>query len=255
MIKIIKIIFSDIFKNKTTVFFILTLAAMSWASFILEDNVYKGLLTVMNVVLFVVPLMSLLFSTVYVHNCREFIILLLSQPIARSTIWQGIYAGVVLSICAAFLLGAGIPILVYSFDALGFLMIIMGLALTLIFVSLAFLICAYVADKSKGVGIALVLWLLFAIIYDGLMLFIMFQFSDYPIDSLMIALLMLNPIDLARLQIVMQLDVSAIMGYAGAVFKNFLGITAGTIVTSVVMVFWIIVPYWLSIRRFKKKDM
>jgi Cu-processing system permease protein len=255
MLKIIRIVFSDIFKNKTTLFFIFTLAAMSWASFLIENNVHKGLLTIMNVVLFVVPLMSLLFSTVYMHNCKEFIILLLSQPIARSTIWQGIYTGVSSSLCAAFLFGAGIPILIYSFNSLGILMIFMGLALTLVFVSLAFLICSYIADKSKGVGIALVLWLLFAIIYDGFMLFFLFQFSDYPIDNLMIALLMVNPIDLARLQILIQLDVSAIMGYAGAVFKNFLSVTAGMAVTIIIMVFWILLPYFLSIKRFNRKDM
>jgi Cu-processing system permease protein len=255
MLKIIKIVFSDISKNRTTLFFIFTLAAMSWTSFIIEDNVHKGLLIIMNVILFIVPLMSLLFSTVYVHNCKEFIILLLSQPVARSTIWRGIYTGVSLSLCAAFLLGAGIPILVYSFNWLGLLMIFTGLALTLIFVSLAFLIGSYIADKSKGVGIALVLWLFFAIIYDGIMLFVMFQFSDYPIDKLMIALLMLNPIDLARLQILIQLDSSAIMGYAGAAFKYFLGVTAGTIVTFVIMILWILLPYSLSIKRFNRKDM
>ena len=255
MLKIIRIVFSDIFKNKTTLFFIFTLAAMSWASFIIENNVHKGLLTIMNVVLFVVPLMSLLFSTVYMHNCKEFIILLLSQPIARSTIWQGIYTGVASSLCTAYLFGAGIPILIYSFNSLGLLMIFMGLALTLIFVSLAFLICSYVTDKSKGVGIALVLWLLFAILYDGIMIFVLFQFNDYPIDNFMIAMLMLNPVDMARLQILIQLDVSAIMGYAGAVFKNFLGVTAGMIVTLIIMVFWILLPYYLSIKRFNRKDM
>jgi len=255
MLKIIQIVFSDITRNKTTLFFIFTLAAMSWTSFIIEDNVHKGLLIIMNVILFIVPLMSLLFSTVYMHNCKEFIILLLSQPIARSTIWRGIYTGVSSSLCTAFLFGAGIPILVYSFNLLGLLMLCMGLALTLVFVSLAFLICSYIADKSKGIGIALVLWILFDIIYDGATLFIMFQLSDYPIDNLMIALLMFNPIDLARLQLLIQLDVSAIMGYAGAVFKNFLGITAGMMVTVVVMVFWIVLPYGLSIRRFNRKDM
>jgi len=254
MLKIIRIVFTDISKNKTTLFFLFTLAAMSWTSFIIEDNVHKGLLTIMNVILFVVPLMALLFSTVYMHNCKEFIVLLLSQPIARSTIWREIYIGVSSSLCAAYLFGAGIPILVYSFDPFGFLMIFMGLALTLIFVSFAFLICSYVTDKSKGIGIAIVLWLLFAIIYDGIMLFTLFQFSDYPIDNYMIALLMFNPIDLARLQILIQLDVSAIMGYAGAVFKNFLGITAGMVVTVVIMVFWILTPYYLSIKRFNRKD-
>ncbi len=255
MRKITKIIFNEIFKKKTTLSFIIVLAALSWASFLIEDSVHKGLLTIMNVILFVVPLMSLLFSTVYLHSCREFIGLLLSQPIKRATIWQGIYLGVASSLCAAFAVGAGIPIAIYSFDATGLLMILSGLALTLVFVSLAFLVCAYVSDKSKGVGLALVLWLLFALIYDGVMLFVLFQFSDYPLEGLMIGSLMLDPIDLARLEMLMQLDVSAIMGYAGAVFKQFLGVGLGMAVAAVVMIFWIIVPYLFSIRRFNRKDM
>lgn len=255
MNKITNVIFLDIVKNKVILFFLLILAAMSWASFIIEDNTHKGLLTIMNVVLFIVPLMSLLFSTIYIHNCKEFIILLLSQPISRSVIWNGVYKGVALSLCLAYLIGVGIPILVYSFNSLGLLMILAGLGLTLVFLSLAFLISSYVSDKSKGIGIALVLWLLFAVVYDGLMLFILFQFSDYPIDSFMITMLMLNPIDLVRLQILIKLDVSAIMGYAGATFKKFLGVHAGMLVTSLVMCFWIILPYLLSIRQFKKKDM
>lgn len=255
MYKIIRIIFRDIFKNKIILFFLIALMAMSWASFMIENNVYKGLLTIMNVVLFVVPLMALLFSTVYLHNCKEFITLLLSQPVSRHVIWIGIYIGISLSLCMAYLIGVGIPVLVYSFNSVGLLMILAGLGLTLVFVSLAFLICAYVSDKSRGIGIALVLWLLFAIVYDGIMLFILFQFSDYPIDGFMVVMLMLNPVDLARLQILIKLDVSAIMGYAGAVFRNFLGAQASMIVSFVVMGFWIFLPYLLSVRQFRKKDM
>lgn len=255
MFRIAKIIFCDMSKNKTTLFFFLCLMIMSWASFIIEDNIHKGLLTIMNVVLIIVPLVSLLFTTVYVYNSREFIILLLSQPVPRSMIWNGIYTGIASSLCVAYLLGTGIPILVFASDMVGILMFFSGLGLTLIFVSIAFLICSYVTDKSKGIGISLVLWLLFAVIYDGIMLFILFQFSDYPIDNLMITLLMLNPIDLARLQILIKLDVSAIMGYAGAIFKNLLSVNSGLVITTIVMSFWMIVPYYISLNRFKKKDM
>lgn len=255
MMKIFKLIFKDILKNKTTLFFLIVLSIMSWVSFAMEDDVYKGLITIMNEVLFVVPLMALLFSTIYLHNCRECIVLLLGQPVRRSTIWNGIYAGVATSLCLAYLLGAGIPILIYSCNMAGLLMIFMGLCITLVFVSLAFLICSYVSDKSKGIGLALVLWLFLAIIYDGIILFILFQFSDYPIDNLMIGTLIFNPIDLARLQILIKLDVSAIMGYAGAAFKELLGKETGMLVSFLVLVLWIVLPYLWSVRLFRKKDL
>ncbi|WP_211200534.1 MULTISPECIES: ABC transporter permease subunit [Bacteroides] len=255
MIKIFKLIFKDILKNKTTLVFLVVLAVMSWVSFSMEDDVNKGLITIMNEILFIVPLMSILFSTIYLHNCRECIVLLLGHPIRRATIWNGIYAGVASSLCLAYLLGAGIPILVYSFNMAGLLMIFMGLCITLVFVSLAFLICSFVSDKSKGIGLALILWLFLALIYDGIILFILFQFSDYPIDHFMIGTLMLNPIDLARLQMLIKLDVSAIMGYAGAAFKELVGKKAGIIVSFLVLVLWVVLPYLWSVRLFRKKDL
>ncbi len=39
----------------------------------------------------------------------------------------------------------------------------------------------------------------------------------------MVGLSALNPIDLSRILILLQLDVSAMMGYTGAVFKDFFG--------------------------------
>ena len=86
MNRIIKIVLLDILKNKIVVSYALILALLSWGSFTLEDNTAKGLLTILNVILFTVPLVSILFSTIYIYNSSEFIELLLSQPIKRKKI-------------------------------------------------------------------------------------------------------------------------------------------------------------------------
>jgi Cu-processing system permease protein len=64
-------------------------------------------------------------------------------------------------------------------------------------------------------------WLYFALIFDGLVLFLLFQFQDYPIENAMVGITAFSPIDLARIQILLHLDVSAMMGYTGAIFKDF----------------------------------
>jgi nitrous-oxide metabolic protein nosY len=51
------------------------------------------------------------------------------------------------------------------------------------------------------------------------------------------------------------MDVSAMMGYGGAAFKEFLGATGGILVSSILLLLWIILPYLLSLRIFKKKDL
>ena len=66
---------------------------------------------------------------------------------------------------------------------------------------------------------------------------------------------MLNPLDLTRFQVIQQMDVAAMMGYGGAAFKEFLGATGGIIVSAILLLLWIIVPYSISLRIFKKKDL
>lgn len=180
MNRIIKIILLDILKNKIVLAYTLILAALSWSSFALEDNSAKGLLTILNVILFTVPLVSILFSTIYLYNSAEFIELLLSQPIKRRKIWMSLFLGLSLSMVLAFAIGAGIPLLVNAPDSVGLMMIVIGCLISVIFVALAFLSSIVTRDKAKGIGIAIMTWLFFALLFDGIVLFLLFQLADYP---------------------------------------------------------------------------
>jgi len=237
MNRIIKIILLDILKNKIVLAYTLILAALSWSSFALEDNSAKGLLTILNVILFTVPLVSILFATIYLYNSSEFIELLLSQPIKRRKIWTSLFLGLSLSMVLAFVVGAGIPLLINAPDSVGLMMIILT------------------RDKAKGIGIAIMTWLFFALLFDGIVLFLLFQLADYPIEHAMVAMTALSPIDLARIQILMHLDVSAMMGYTGAIFQDFFGTAVGLIVSFLLLCLWAMVPFFISLKKFNQKDL
>ncbi|HTO36078.1 MAG TPA: ABC transporter permease subunit [Flavobacterium sp.] len=255
MNKIIKIIFLDILKSKIIIAYTLMLAVLSWSSFALEDNESKGLLTILNVILFTVPLVSILFSTIYIYNSSEFVEMLLSQPVKRKKIWIGLFSGLSLSLILAFVIGSGIPLLIYSPDKVGIMMIVMGSIISVVFTSLACLSSILTRDKAKGIGIAIMLWLYFALLFDGIVLFLLFQLSEYPIENAMVAITALNPIDLARIQILLELEVSAMMGYTGAIFKKVLGTSTGLIISFVLLCLWFIVPFWISLKKFVKRDL
>lgn len=255
MTRIIKIILSDILKNKIVLAYTLILAILSWGSFSLEDNSSKGILTILNVILFTVPLVSILFATIYLYNSSEFIELLLSQPIKRGKIWMSLFFGLSLSMVIAFFIGAGVPLLVYASDAVGFMMILVGCIITVVFVALAFLSSILTRDKAKGIGIAIMTWLFFALLFDGIVLFLLFQLSDYPIENAMVAVTAFSPIDLARIQILLHLDVSAMMGYTGAIFKDFFGTTTGLFTSFLLLCLWAIIPFFVSLFKFKNKDL
>ena len=110
-------------------------------------------------------------------------------------------------------------------------------------------------DKARGIGLAILVWLFFAVLFDGLMLLLMFQFSDYPIEKTMIGLTSLSPIDLARIMILLRLDVSALMGFTGALFRDFFGSRSGELITMFLLVLWAAIPLWISGLRFRKKDL
>ena len=255
MNKIARFIFFDILKNKIIIFYTLLLFIISWSVLGLEGNFTKATISLLNVVLLVVPLVSIIFSTIYVYNSGQFIELLLSQPVPRSKIWLNIFLGLSGALILAFLIGCGIPILLYSSIETGFSLMIIGIFLSIIFTSFAMLSAILSRDRAKGIGISIFIWLFFAIIYDGILLVLMFQFADYPIEGIMATLAALNPIGLSRIFVLLQLDIAAMLGYAGAVFKKIFGAGSGMGISLIILVIWAIVPLLWSLIQFNKKDL
>jgi Cu-processing system permease protein len=206
-------------------------------------------------VLLVVPLVCLIFGTIHFYNSYEFIELLASQPLKRGTILLGEYLGVAGALCAALLIGAGLPVLLYAATATGFTLLAVGLILTLIFVAIAFLGAVATRDKARGVGMAMLVWFYFALLHGGLMLLLLFAFEDYPLEKPTMAMIALNPIDLGRVVVLLQMDVSALMGYTGALMKDLLGTTAGIASAAGILALWLAIPLALACWIFRKKDL
>ena len=255
MKKIIKYVIADILRNKIVLAYTVFLLVISLSVFSIEDNAGKGLLSLLNIILIIVPLVCIVFATIYVYNSAEFLELLVSQPLHRKKIWFSLFAGLSASLALAFLAGAGIPVLLFAPLATGLTMAGMGLLLSVIFVAVAMLAAVSTRDKAKGIGVAILLWLYFSLLFDGLVLFILFQFQDYPLEKAMVVISGLNPIDLARIMILLKLDISAMMGYTGAVFKDIFGTGPGFAIAVGILFCWAMVPTWLSLRKFSRKDL
>ena len=255
MKKIVKYVLMDILRNRIVLLYTALLLAVSCAVFCLEDNADKGMLSLLNVVLIIVPMMCAVFSTIYNYNSSEFIELLVSQPLRRRQIWLSLFTGLATALSLALLVGIGLPLLVFRPTAAGAMLLITGVALSVIFVAIALLASVRTRDKAKGIGKAILLWLFWSLLWDALVLFVLFQCADYPLEKPMIAMSFLNPIDLARILILLKMDVSALMGYTGAIFRSFFGTGTGMLMSGGVLLLWIIVPLWLSLRCFLKKDL
>src|SRR5215467_7345493 len=255
MLKLSRYVLYDILRSKVIIGYTLFLFIISISLFRMEENNGKAMLSLLNILIIVVPLISMIFSTIHYYNSYEFIELMLAQPMSRTRILLSEYSGVALSLVSAFFIGVGVPVLIFSMDSTGMALIFTGCALTLVFTSIAFWASVKARDKARGIGFALLLWFYFALIYDGLVLLILFSFNDYPLEKLTLVLSALNPIDLGRIFIMLKMDVSALMGYTGALYQDFFGSFKGMLFTMGIMFVWAVLPLFFAIRNFRKKDM
>ncbi len=254
MIKIAKYVIYDILRNWFVILYTLFLLVVTCSMFSLDSDPGKASLSLLNIILLVVPLVSIIFTTIHFYNSYEFIELLLAQPVSRKTIYFAEYFSLSIALATAYIIGVAIPMLLLNFSESSVYLIIAGLLLTFVFVALAFAASVSTRDKAKAIGIALLFWFYFTLIYDGLILYVIYSFSDYPLDKVTLAMVSFNPIDLARIIILLKLDLSALMGYTGAFYKNFFGSSVGVIYSVLFLLVWALAPLLLAMRRFVRKD-
>ena len=254
MIKIAKYVLYDIVRNRFILLYTLFLLVVTLSMFSLDSDAGKSTLSLLNIILLVVPLVSVIFTTIHFFNSYEFIELLLSQPVNRKTIFFAEFFSVALALSCALLVGVALPVFIFNFNGSTVYLILAGLLLTFVFVALAFGASVSTRDKAKGIGLSLLFWFYFTLIYDGFVLYVIYSFSDYPLEKITLLLVSLNPIDLARIVILLKLDISALMGYTGAFYKNFFGSGLGIAYSFLFLVLWTVVPLLLAMRKFAKKD-
>ncbi|HCX24818.1 MAG: ABC transporter permease [Flammeovirgaceae bacterium] len=259
MIKIFKYSFSDLIRSRWSFIYLAFYLLLGFVLLFLNNDLSKGIITLMNVIVVLTPMIGTIFGVMYYYNSREFTELLLAQPVKRSVILLGQYLGISISLSLSLIIGLGIPFLAYGLFRSGeivnfLLLLISGTFLTFIFVALAICIALFNSNKIKGFGYAILMWLFFAVIYDGLILLSMMILADYPLDNYALIASFLNPIDLSRIMILLKLDISALLGYTGALFQQFFGTPLGLIASWSMLMLWTIFPTVLLIRKAQTKN-
>ena len=259
MLKILKYSFYDLMRSRWSYVYLGFYFLLGMVLLFLNNDLSKAVITLMNVIIVLVPLIGTIFGVMYYYNSKEFTELLLAQPLKRSSIFLGQYFGVALSLAMSLIIGLGIPFAAYGLFQSNViwdfsLLLFTGAVLTFIFTALAFNIALSNENKIKGFGYAILLWLFLAVIYDGLFLMTLVIFEEYPLDKLSLVGSLLNPIDLSRTLILLKLDISALLGYTGAIFKKFFGTNFGFIISTIVLYVWVILPMLRIVRKSKKKD-
>ncbi|NNG16911.1 MAG: ABC transporter permease subunit, partial [Gemmatimonadales bacterium] len=217
--KVLKYELRNVLRGRSLVVYTICLLLLTEGVIRLGGGGTRAVLSLMNVVLILVPLVSLLFGTMYLYAAREFIELLLAQPVDRRSLFVGLFGGLALPLSAAVLIGVGFPFLWHSTPSLAGpvgVLLVTGVLLSIVFTALAFLVALVFADRAKGLGAAIMLWLVVTVLYDGVLLAVVATFRDYPLENPLLVLTLFNPVDLGRVLLLLTVDIAALMGYTGA---------------------------------------
>lgn len=218
-----------------------------------------ALVSLLDVVLIITPLAGLVLGTMQVHHARDLTELLLAQPVARGRLFVRLWAAAALPLVGALVVGLVTPFALHRMlftPGMSLLpgVVLAAVALALVSNALAFVIALRIDDRVRALGVALGAWLVAAVLWDGLVLVVAMLFADRPVETPMLALLALNPLDVARVLLLLGSDAAAMLGYTGAVLGRALGATTGRAVLFVVLTAWLVGPLWLARRSFERKD-
>lgn len=253
--RLFKYEFLNIIRSRWVLVYTILLAALSGLFLHLSGEASKALATVSMVMVILVPLTTILFSSFYWYNSDRFTELLLSQALSRRTVFSARVLALTSTLGLSFVFGSGLPFMVTGeFSLALFSTLLLGMFLSFVFCSLGVLLAIVINDRMRGMGAAFGLWFYFSILHDSLILVILLLMKDSPMDLPASVLGTLNPIGLVRVVLLVQQDASMLLGHTGALVRQTLISYTGALWAFVVGVLWIVIPFLFGLRRFFKKD-
>jgi Cu-processing system permease protein len=217
-------------------------------------------LSLLNLVLFMVPLTGLVLGVGSVSGSAETLPLLLAQPVGRGEVLAGKYFGLMAALGAAQALGFGAGGLIVAMQAgpeqiLGFA-VLTGVSLLLgsLALAAALALASILADRVKALAAAVFLWLLLVVAYDLAVLGATAMLRGVPLQSVLFPALLLNPVDLARVLVTLAVGSGALFGPTSAVLVKLLGGGGGALLGVGVLLVETAVPLVVAARVFGRRD-
>jgi len=225
------------------------------------QNFTRTTASLLNLVLYLVPLVSLIMATLSFSGEKGTTELLFSQPISRGDILTGKLAGLFACTAGATCIGFGLAGVVIAARAgsegsLHYAAFVgLALLLALVFLSLGSMIAILSANRVKAVGTALFLWFFFVVFYDLLAIGATFLFKERTANLFIFFSLFGNPVDLVRVTSLINLGGTTVFGAAGAALLKFMrGATLSNLLMITGLVAWAALPLWISTRHFYRQD-
>lgn len=226
------------------------------------QNFTRTSASLLNLVLYLVPLVALTMGTLSFTGDRGAMELLFSQPLSRAEIlcgkWLGVFWSLALSTVIGFTLAGVVVVASAGGDGLSryVAFVVLSLVLSLIFLSIALLTSTMSRRTSKAFGIALFLWFFFVLFYDLLALGGSLMFRGPSASTFLFLTLFGNPVDMVRVATLILIDNVTIFGAAGAAMLRYFGGPAASLTLLVTaLLLWTFVPMLVAARLIRRQDL
>lgn len=216
--------------------------------------------SLLNLVLLWVPLVALLLAVSRLTGSREALGFFLSQPLSRRDALLGKYLGLAAAFSLAQCIGFGgaavvIAVSVGGADAGGFVVLVaLSLALGGIFLALGLAAATLWPDRVRALGAALAIWLLATLLYDLAAVGVTSVVYGLPVRRMLVTAVWCNPVDLSRVLATAALGGKALFGPTGAAVGQFLVTPLGALAAAASLLFWLLAPLGLAVKRFEGRD-
>jgi Cu-processing system permease protein len=218
--------------------------------------------SLINLAGFIIPLFALLLGVFSFISNKEYLELMVTQPVSRFQVIVGKYFGLLLTLLGATIIGFTVPGILISTaigteGALGYAMVIFfSMFLGIVFTGCAILISQISKRQQIALGIAIGIWIFFEVVYGLLLMGTTLYFPPAVLKSTLIVGLMGNPIDIVRVLSLIAVGGLEFFGPAGATLLKLVGSEWLAMLYGFFgLLGWTVIPLIISFKIFSRQNL
>lgn len=196
----------------------------------------------------------ILFANLYWQNNSDFISLILTQPVSRRIVFvariSAFYAVLFLTTAISLIFHLSKLLDVHEIATLATYQVVAQA----ISIGIGFLLAISINDRLKSLAFGMGLIVLFVFILDALNLWIIINYSRYPLEKLLLFLNSLNPVSLVKFESLRNINTPLWSGYSGILLRRAFDDQFMRFINIFVLFTWWFAPTFWSMRTFNKKD-
>lgn len=225
------------------------------------DGFNRAMIHLLNVNLYLMPLIVLLLGSIHNANEKEsgWMSLVLTYPISPLVLLFARVSSLNLVLTAVLSLGYGLASLAASLFAatlpINDFLILYGLSVGLIILLSPLAICIGILSKTRfqAISMALASWTLLVLLYDFLIIFLIRSIPPHLFEWGLTLVVALNPIQLVRVLVIMIMDGGVVFGPSLYQFTAFVQSASGYILIIGCMFVWIGLPVLIGYFHLRRR--